>query len=228
MINRLLVKVFEKYCKTVLSTYAPVSVSGKENLPQEPYLIYSNHSSHLDYIILSIFSSLGFQKTCVLVAKDYWYDNRIRRWFANVFFNAIPVDRTMIFRTESIEEMIDNCRHKIDPGGTNRSLIIFPEGKRSSDGKLQSFKTGPAAIASELGIQVVPAFISGSYQVWPKGRSFMKPGKIDLIFGKAIRLHHSINNESNTISDYKSDTETLEKSLIELKKSTETSSETNN
>lgn len=217
MINKLLVKLFEKYCRTVLSTYAPVEVFGRENLPQKPYLIYSNHTSHLDYLILSIFSDLGFQKTCVLVAKDYWFDNRIRHWFANVFFNAIPVDRTMLFRPEAIEEIIAGCQKKIDRGGRNRSLIIFPEGKRSKDGKIQDFKIGPAAIANELNLKVVPAFIDGPYHVWPKGRSYMKPGKIKLVFGEAARLHTPDENDVSSISDYKSDTDTLKQLLIELK-----------
>ncbi len=225
MINKILVQLFEWYCRTVLSTYAPVEVSGRENLPNEPYLIYSNHTSHLDYLILSIFSSLGFQKTCVLVAKDYWYDKRIRRWFANVFFNAIPVDRSMLFRPESIEEMIDHCRRRIDKGKINRSLIIFPEGKRSKNGTLQNFKIGPAAIANELNLKVVPAFIEGSYHVWPKGRSYMKPGKIKLIFGEAISLNSGEEKETNKISDYKTDTDTLEQLLIQLKETFESKSD---
>ncbi len=222
MIKKMLIWIFESYCRIVLSTYSPVKVSGKENLPDEPYLIYSNHCSHLDYIILSIFSSLGFRKTCVLVAKDYWYDNKIRRWFANVFFNAISVDRNMLFRSESIDEMIENCRAKIDLKGKKRSLIIFPEGKRSQDGKLQSFKTGPAAIASKLNLSVVPAYISGSFWVWPKGRLLMKPGKISLKFGKVIQLNSENQTDSGKISDYKSDTAQLEKILIELKDSFDT------
>lgn len=221
MIKKMLVKFFETYCRIVLSSYAPVKVFGKENLPNEPYLIYSNHNSHLDYIILSVFSSLGFQKTCVLVAKDYWHDNRLRRWFSNVFFNAIPVDRNRLFRTESIADMIKSCQITIDEGGSNRSLVIFPEGKRSKDGELQNFKTGPAAIASELNLMVVPAFISGTHEVWPKGRIFMKPGKINLIFGKPIKLQSDHRRKLNGLKEIKSDTEILQQTLLALKESFE-------
>ncbi|MEL6558577.1 MAG: lysophospholipid acyltransferase family protein [Bacteroidota bacterium] len=227
MINRLLVKLFEIYCKIVLKTYSPVKVSGTENLPNAPYLIYSNHNSHLDYIILSVFSNLGFQKTCVLVAKDYWYDNRFRRWFANVFFNAIPVDRNMLFRAEAISEIVEKCRHKIDPGGANRSLIIFPEGKRSVDGKIQNFKIGPAAIAHQLNLTLVPAYIDGSRHVWPKGKLFMKPGRIKLLFGSSMKLTDDRTFDSEAFDLIKTNTATLQDKLLEVKKMMETGQSVN-
>lgn len=217
MINHLLVKLFEIYCKVVLTTFVPVEVIGKENLPEAPYLIYSNHNSHLDYIILSIFSVQGFRRTCVIVAKDYWYDNKFRRWFASVFFNAIPVDRNMLFREEAIAEIVENCRQKIDSDGLNRSLIIFPEGKRSVNGEIQNFKIGPAAIASQLNLTLVPAYIEGSHNVWPKGRLFMKPGNIKLIFGESVNLNDQVNTQKESLDFIKSNTDLLHQKLLKVK-----------
>jgi len=218
MIKKALIKFFELYCRLVLSVYAPVKVYGKDKLPSKPFLIYSNHNSHLDYIILSLFSGKGFENTCVIAAKDYWFDNRIRNKFINVFFNGIPVNRRKLFRTESISEIVDNCKEKIAEKPLHRSLVIFPEGKRSADGSIQKFKIGPAAIASELNLEIVPAYIKGSFQAWPKGRLLMFPRKMELVFGDPFNLTAESIGKFDQIDYYKAVTETLEQTFNSLKK----------
>jgi long-chain acyl-CoA synthetase len=48
-------------------------------------------------------------------------------------------------------------------------LLVFPEGERSIDGRLKTFRKGPAILASELGAPIVPAGITGAYEVWRRG-----------------------------------------------------------
>ena len=219
-----MVKLFEIYCRLVLRFYAPVKVSGNQSLPNRPFIMYSNHSSHLDFIILSLYGGKGFKNTCVIAAQDYWFDNRWRRRFIEWFFNGIPVNRRKLFKAEAIKEIIDLCRTRMDRGSKQRSLIVFPEGRRSSDGTIEKFKIGPAAIASELGIAVVPAYIKGSHLSWPKGRWFMAPRKIELFFGEPLCLDTDDIQEKESLQHYRAVTGVMEAAFHKLRAESTTKS----
>ncbi|MEL7148582.1 MAG: lysophospholipid acyltransferase family protein [Bacteroidota bacterium] len=196
--------------------YAPVKVHGSQNLPDRPFIVYSNHSSHLDFIILSLYGGKGFRNTCVIAAQDYWFENKWRKKFIEHFFNGIPVNRRGLFKANALEEMTAQCKQRISSKDRQRSLIVFPEGRRSTDGKIQKFKIGAAAIASNLQIQLVPALIKGSYESWPKGRWFMAPRKIELYFGDAFKLDEKIVRETEPLSAYKEMAEAMEAAFSAL------------
>jgi 1-acyl-sn-glycerol-3-phosphate acyltransferase len=67
-----------------------------------------------------------------------------------------------------------------------RALCVFAEGERSFDGKLQRFKKGIGVVANEIDMEIVPVFIDGAFDVWPRTRKRPKPGKIRVVFGKTI------------------------------------------
>jgi len=58
------------------------------------------------------------------------------------------------------------------------SLVIFPEGTRSLDGKVHAFKTGGLALAAEAGVPILPVAIRGTGVVVPKGEMFVRRGTI--------------------------------------------------
>ena len=60
----------------------------------------------------------------------------------------------------------------------NRTVIIFPEGTRTSDGKIAKFKAGAALLALSTGASLLPVTISGSYERMPKGSWSISPGEI--------------------------------------------------
>ncbi len=62
------------------------------------------------------------------------------------------------------------------------SVIIFPEGTRSRDGKLLPFRPGPFTIAIEAQVPIVPVTVRGARQLMPKGRPTVVPGEISLVF----------------------------------------------
>jgi 1-acyl-sn-glycerol-3-phosphate acyltransferase len=67
----------------------------------------------------------------------------------------------------------------------NRVLLIFPEGTRTIDGRLQEFKKGAAILAFELGAPIVPAGIRGTFEAWPReGKLRFHP--VDIVFGDPI------------------------------------------
>ena len=68
------------------------------------------------------------------------------------------------------------------------SILIFPEGTRSTDGRLQSFKKGGLHLAYKSGCDIVPVNITNSYRIVPKGSLKINKGSIDMQIGKPISV----------------------------------------
>ena len=66
------------------------------------------------------------------------------------------------------------------------NLVLFPEGSRSDDGRIQEFKPGVGHLANETGTPVVPMHIRGAYQVMPRGQKLPLPGPIRVRIGKPM------------------------------------------
>ena len=66
------------------------------------------------------------------------------------------------------------------------SLVVFPEGTRSKDGRILPFKKGPFVVAKEAGVPVVPVAISGSGRVTPKDAIAVVPGTIRVAVGEPV------------------------------------------
>lgn len=181
-LERTVKKIFEIYCKLLFKFYCPLTVKGRENIPDESFIFCSNHNSHMDSGILMVASGKAFKDFAMMAAKDYFFDNKKRKNFLGLLMNLIPINRNsnrkeMIAYLTAIREFTKRGK---------KGLIIYPEGTRSRDGKIQAFKKGPALASIELGLPIVPAHISGTHIAWPKGRVFMKPTKIEVHVGKPI------------------------------------------
>jgi 1-acyl-sn-glycerol-3-phosphate acyltransferase/long-chain acyl-CoA synthetase len=214
--GRFIKKTFEIYCKILFTLYCPLTVKGRENIPSASFIFCSNHNSHMDSGILMVASGLSFKNFAMMAAKDYFFDNERRKYFLNLLMNLIPVDRNA--NRHSMIEYIKACREFLRNG--RRNLIIYPEGTRSLTGKIQPFKKGPAMIASELNLPIVPAFISGTHKAWPKGKVFMKPVPVKISIGKPVypEEFNSENNKSNLsgFSVYRKITDEIEKRINQL------------
>ena len=69
-----------------------------------------------------------------------------------------------------------------------KTILIFPEGTRSKDGNISPFKTGVGLLAVKTQKPIIPCYIHGSYEVWPKGKRFPSPfgHKTACLFGTPI------------------------------------------
>lgn len=183
------------YCKFLFKFYVPLKIVGEENLIEGPCILCSNHNSHMDSIVLILSSGSSFSKVGLLAAADYWFNDRLKGKVFSKLLCLIPIDRSKRINKLILEEKtIDACRDFI--GQSNRKLLIYPEGNRSSDGKLQlPFKKGPALFSYELGIPIIPAYIHGTFESWPKGNIFMKPGKVSVAMGKPIYPHMLVSSD---------------------------------
>lgn len=167
--------------KLMLTTGFHLRCQGREHLPeQQPYLIAANHVSHLDGP--AIIAAHGKPLTTIysLAARDYFFDHPLKGWLYANLFNLIPCKRRGSFR-----DCLPICQAIM---AQNKTILIFPEGTRSLTGDLQIFKSGLGFLALELGVPIVPAYISGSYQALPKGCYFPRRHPIHVTFGKPLDI----------------------------------------
>ena len=168
---------------------------GLENIPQgKPYIITPNHSSHLD--TLTVITALGQEshKLWTLAARDYWFGKRLQAWFAHNCLNALPIEREGDF-----VQFMQDLRMANSVLEQNNGILIFPEGTRSLDGKLQSFKPGILSLlVYGQQVPIIPAYIQGSFQVLPKGNNFPKKHPITIALGEPI-IFEVAKNPSETM-----------------------------
>lgn len=179
--KRMLGFLYFLFCKIFFKFYCPIKVYGYANLPKTPFILCSNHNSHMDTPALMIATGIPFSRFGMVAAKDYFFDNRWRKLFGMIM-NLIPVNRK-VSRTSLMND-ISACQHFVKH--KEGYLIIYPEGTRSMTGEMQTFKRGPAMIAQQLAMPLVPAYIEGTFESMGKGQFFPKSKKIHVKFGKPI------------------------------------------
>ena len=152
---------------------------GLENVPYKgPFIVASNHSSHLDApAILFALSKLPFEIHST-AARDYFFRDRLKAILVRSVFRAIPFERR--------GPVTDGLHLPLGILKLGRPMVFFPEGGRSRSGKIGTFKNGIGMLGLMSGAPVVPARISGSYQAMPKGSRFPKRGRMTVRFGPPI------------------------------------------
>jgi len=93
--------------------------------------------------------------------------------------NAIPVARGQ----GRYGEIAEACRERASRG---ISILAFPEGHRTLDGKLRPFRRGAFAIARDAGLPVVPIAVRGAFRMLPKGAITFRPTTLDIYVAPAI------------------------------------------
>lgn len=182
---------FERFCRAFFKWYCPLTVEERHHLPDAPFLLCSNHTSHADSAVLMTASGRGFRSFALIGASDYFFRSRPLRWAVSSLMNVIPIDREP--GAKSLSACLATCRQFMQQ--TGGSLILYPEGTRSRDGKVQAFKNGAALFAIELGVPVVPAYIVGTHHILPKGHYVPRSGPVTVRFGEPVELARARSGE---------------------------------
>jgi 1-acyl-sn-glycerol-3-phosphate acyltransferase len=150
-------------------------VVGTELIPSSgPFLIASNHASHLDPPLVG---SQIMRQMRFFARKTLWH-NRVASWWLDRV-ETIPVDRD--------SGDVGAIRRVLQALHENRAVVLFPEGTRSPDGHLQKPKAGVGLLACKSGVPVVPCRVYGSFEAFGKGRSIPKFGTpVTIVFGQPI------------------------------------------
>jgi 1-acyl-sn-glycerol-3-phosphate acyltransferase len=144
-------------------------VIGREHLPTEPpFILAGNHSSHLDALVLAAPLSWRLRDQIFpIAAGDVFFVTWAKSVFAALLLNALPLWRKNC-GTHALEEL--RKRLVEEPC----SYILFPEGKRSRDGKMLPFKPGLGMLVAQTRVPVVPCYITGAFEAlrpetnWPR------------------------------------------------------------
>jgi 1-acyl-sn-glycerol-3-phosphate acyltransferase len=148
------------------------AVEGREKIRADRnYIFISNHASNLDppVLILAIPREIR-----VIAKKELRKIPLIGKAMAMVGF--VFVDRK---RREDAQGGIDRSAGMLRQG---HSFLVFPEGTRSSSGRLTTFKKGAFIMAIKGGADLMPMIIDGSFELMPRGSLAVKAGKVNVRF----------------------------------------------
>jgi len=135
--------------------YFGLRFRGAENIPADgPLLVTPNHQTYADPPLVTI----PFRRPVYYMAWEALFEIPLLSW-AIRRLRAFPVTVA-----------------------AGEAVMIFPEGGRSSDGRLQEFKLGAFRLATAHGIPVLPVTIAGGTNSWPPGRRLPRPGRITVTF----------------------------------------------
>ena len=173
-------------------SFATLEVRGGAELAKlrGPVFFVANHLSYLDQPAVMFALPPKLRYSCATAAweefffGDYhsysWVLRRLSYQYATVLFNLFPLSQSQGF-SGSLKYM-----GKLADAGV--SILIFPEGEHSRDGKMLPFQMGLGIMVQALGIPVVPINIGGTDQVLPHGASFPKRGRVTVTFGKPLHF----------------------------------------
>jgi 1-acyl-sn-glycerol-3-phosphate acyltransferase len=176
--------LFEGFCRKFFQWYCPLAVEGRHLLPDGPFLLCSNHSSHADSAALMTASGRSFRSFALIGASDYFFRSLRVRVFVSPLMNVIPIDREP--GAKALSACLATCRRFVQQ--TGGSLILYPEGTRSPNGEMRRFKPGAALFTIDLGLPVVPAYVQGTHRILPKGCSVPRVGPVTVRFGESLAL----------------------------------------
>lgn len=199
--------VFRPWARSIVwAAGVKVEVAGQEHVnPNRAYLIVSNHQSHMDVPVLGGYLPL---KLTIIAKKELFripiFSHGMRA------FGILEIDRSNRARAiQTLEQAALILREK------NTSVLTFPEGTRSADGRLQPFKKGPFALASTHRFPILPVTVRGTFPVLPKGRLRVKPGRVTLIIHPPVEPdHHGAGNQEELIEQVR---QTIAAGLYEQK-----------
>jgi 1-acyl-sn-glycerol-3-phosphate acyltransferase len=153
-----------------------MTVTGREHVdPKRPTVYVSNHQSTLDIPVVFCALDVNFR----FVAKSQLRWVPLLGWYLWAG-GHIFVDRG---NRRSAIASLRAAAQRIRAG---TSILMYPEGTRSPDGRILPFKKGPFALALEAGVSVCPITIEGTDKVMPKNRWAITPGQIKVKIGAPI------------------------------------------
>jgi 1-acyl-sn-glycerol-3-phosphate acyltransferase len=165
----------------------PFTVRGRDNLDgfKGPAIFIGNHSSHLDALVLHAALPERFRRRLTFgSAADRWFLKgrkgiQKQGWYNSLTLNGFPIKRG------GGSASLDHAKWLLDKGW---NVVIFPEGTRTTTGKIGKFKHGVALLALEKGVPVVPVFMGGLRELRPKGSLTTLRGPATAAIGNPIHF----------------------------------------
>ena len=145
-------------------------IYGSTNVPPfGGYIVAANHASHLDTGLVKYALGEQGEALVALGAKDYFFEDPVRRMYFENFTNVVPMERH-----GSLRESLRLAGEVIRDGYI---LLIFPEGTRSDTGVMADFKPSLGYLAMQNKCGILPMYLHRTHEAMPKGRYLPKRGE---------------------------------------------------
>jgi long-chain acyl-CoA synthetase len=178
--------------------FAWLRIEGREHLRdvEGPVIFASNHQSFMDGpVIMAALPRRWRYTVAPAMGKEMfaahffpaqhgrlaWFTSSLNYYLAALLFNAFPLPQ----REAGARQTLRYIGELLSEG---TSVLIFPEGRRSATGVVDTFRPGIGMIASRLGATVVPVRLDGLQHVLSVGWHLARPGRVRVAFGAPVRL----------------------------------------
>ncbi len=210
--NKLLTAIICGIMYLFFKIFSRLKIQGIRNLKNQklPFLICPNHASFFDGFIVAGAAKFTTQINLFFLGYSGYFKHPLVGW-ALKGARLIAIDPT-INLTDAMQASGLVLRN-------NKALCIFPEGERSIDGRIKTFKKGVGILIKETGATVIPCYIQGSFEAWPRGKDIPLPRPIKIIFGKPVTREElkKIGLKYNPQDDYEAITLGLREKVLELR-----------
>lgn len=194
--NKLVDKVVKHWADSLLKLAGcDIEVIGEENIPKDRNVLFvSNHQGNFDIPVLI----KHLEKPKGFIAKKEMEDfPMVSSWMKDM--PCVFMDR------DNPRESIKAIKEGTEILKAGHSLVIFPEGTRSSDGNLGEFKAGGLRLATKSKVDIVPITIEGTKNIMKKDCWRIRPSKVKIIVSPVIDM-----------SDYEGDTKELSEQIHQI------------
>jgi long-chain acyl-CoA synthetase len=162
-------------------------VRGLEHVPARgPFLLCPNHQTRWDGLFLAAALPFRALRQIFIVAAAEYFETPFMQRVARLF-NIVPIDPDANLVT-AMQAGASGLR-------LGKVLMLFPEGERSIDGDVKTFRKGAAILSAHLDAPIVPVAVDGLFDLWPRGRPSNWAGllpwrvkPVSLVFGAPIRV----------------------------------------
>jgi 1-acyl-sn-glycerol-3-phosphate acyltransferase len=144
-------------------------------------VVVANHSSHADTAVL-LAALPPAARPVFGAAADYWFDVRARRFVATSLAGILPIRRS---GDGNYAALLAAAGPALKAG---RTVVIYPEGTRSTDGTIGEFRSGAIRLARDCGVPIVPVAIAGTADVLPKDGRY-SPAPMHVHIGAPVDPH---------------------------------------
>lgn len=172
---------------------SPLRVEGAHHFSSvpKPVIIIPNHASHFDTVVaLHVIPPPLRSRTAIAAAADRFYQTWWRSVRFSLRYNAFPIERGGGRRA------LDYADELIERGW---SLVIYPEGHRSRDGRVQPFHHGVSILALQHRVPVLPVYMHGTAAIIPVGtKNATGPVPVTVTIGEPVLLDPSLSITEGT------------------------------
>jgi 1-acyl-sn-glycerol-3-phosphate acyltransferase len=161
--------------------YHRLTVEGAGNIPPEPpFILVGNHASHLDALALAAALPRRLcSRVFPVAAGDVFFETPVTSILSSLVLNALPM-----WRKKCGPHALAELRARLvgEPCG----YILFPEGSRSRNGRMQPFRAGLGMLTVGTSVPVVPCYLQGTFAAFPPGSRLPRPLRVRLRVGQPL------------------------------------------